>query len=521
MHPHGRMSLAIMATTPREGALAALLVAALLPCRRCRQAALNAMARRRVTLLSLALALTVPATAASAPLATSIDVQRFQPAGGAFDILSTLSARTAPKAGFKFQLFGNYADAPLRLTGSGTDRTSYEPVLHQTSFDLAADIGLLDRLEVSVVLPFTLSQGSSGATLDSRFDRPGLQASLADLRIVPKAAIADFGSVHFALGVPFTLPSGNPDAYIGEGTATVNPRLIAEWGERLRLATNVGVIIRRQRDLLGLRVGPALTYAVAGEIPFTLHDQHLAGLLTAVGEVGLDRADSGSMPLEVLGGIRIRGPGGTTFSLGGGPGLTRGYGTPRFRVFASVGFAAVAEPPQTDAPLVIPPPAPEEVPSPPAPEEVPLASAVTAPVETATSMVPPPAPPPPEAEKVKLQDDKIVFLDKINFATAKDTLLDKSAEVLAEVARVLQAHPGIKRVRIEGHTDDQGSADFNMDLSTRRARAVRLFLEKAGVDPGRLESVGYGMTRPITSNATPEGRAANRRVELVVVERAE
>ncbi len=84
---------------------------------------------------------------------------------------------------------------------------------------------------------------------------------------------------------------------------------------------------------------------------------------------------------------------------------------------------------------------------------------------------------------------------------------------LNEVIKVLKANPGLK-VEIQGHTDNIGSAAYNMQLSLRRAQAVADYLVKHGISPARLKVKGYGFTRPVASNDTPEGRALNRRVQL-------
>ena len=70
---------------------------------------------------------------------------------------------------------------------------------------------------------------------------------------------------------------------------------------------------------------------------------------------------------------------------------------------------------------------------------------------------------------------------------------------------------------IEGHTDATGSADYNKDLSQRRAAAVVEYLVSKGVARGRLVPVGYGFERPVASNATALGRAKNRRVEFTIL----
>jgi outer membrane protein OmpA-like peptidoglycan-associated protein len=86
---------------------------------------------------------------------------------------------------------------------------------------------------------------------------------------------------------------------------------------------------------------------------------------------------------------------------------------------------------------------------------------------------------------------------------------------LDEAATVLKKNPDLK-VEIQGHTDNTGSAEYNQRLSEKRARSVMEYFLKKGVEPERLSSAGYGFTKPVTSNRTPEGRAMNRRVELKI-----
>lgn len=119
--------------------------------------------------------------------------------------------------------------------------------------------------------------------------------------------------------------------------------------------------------------------------------------------------------------------------------------------------------------------------------------------------------------KVIVKGEKIVILEKVYFATNKDTILPKSFNVLKQVGSVLKANPHILHVRVEGHTDSQGDDNFNMDLSQRRANSVVAFLVKEGIDPARLKGVGYGETRPVDDNKKAKGRENNRRVEFTIV----
>jgi outer membrane protein OmpA-like peptidoglycan-associated protein len=89
---------------------------------------------------------------------------------------------------------------------------------------------------------------------------------------------------------------------------------------------------------------------------------------------------------------------------------------------------------------------------------------------------------------------------------------------LDEVVKSLQAQPTV-RVRIEGHTDDRGADDLNLTLSQRRALSVMNYLIKAGIDERRVEYTGFGETRPVEDNKTDTGRAKNRRVAFLTLDK--
>src|SRR5690606_24891399 len=93
-------------------------------------------------------------------------------------------------------------------------------------------------------------------------------------------------------------------------------------------------------------------------------------------------------------------------------------------------------------------------------------------------------------------------------------------EVLEAVAKVLSEHPEIKRVRVEGHTDNRGAAALNKRLSAARAASVVGWLTKHGIDKERLTSEGFGPDRPIATNQDEAGRSLNRRVEFHIEEPA-
>ena len=114
---------------------------------------------------------------------------------------------------------------------------------------------------------------------------------------------------------------------------------------------------------------------------------------------------------------------------------------------------------------------------------------------------------------------EIVIRRQINFATDSDVIDASSTPPLAEIADVMLRNPQITKIELQGHTDNVGSADHNLDLSQRRADSVRRWLvEQGGVEAGRLEAKGYGATRPLVPNITPSNRARNRRSQFIIVE---
>ncbi len=117
-------------------------------------------------------------------------------------------------------------------------------------------------------------------------------------------------------------------------------------------------------------------------------------------------------------------------------------------------------------------------------------------------------------------ENEIRIEEQLRFATDSAELLGGSDAVLAAVKRVLDEHPEIRRLRIEGHTDSTGEAAYNDDLSARRAAAVEAWLVGHGIAKERLESAGLGSKEPIDTNETEAGRAKNRRVVFRIVDAA-
>ncbi|MBX3252140.1 MAG: OmpA family protein [Myxococcales bacterium] len=126
--------------------------------------------------------------------------------------------------------------------------------------------------------------------------------------------------------------------------------------------------------------------------------------------------------------------------------------------------------------------------------------------------------PGPEAAVVTVTDTRILISERIYFDFDTDTIRSVSLPLLDQVADVIRDIPAGRRIRVEGFTDSEGVAAYNLDLSYRRARAVVEYLSGRGVPRERLEYVGYGSANPVAPNDSPEGRALNRRVEFTILE---
>lgn len=119
---------------------------------------------------------------------------------------------------------------------------------------------------------------------------------------------------------------------------------------------------------------------------------------------------------------------------------------------------------------------------------------------------PPPPPPPPPA--------KIVTLEGTNFDFNKSTLKPEGKKKLDMAVKAMKDQPSL-HVTIEGHTDSIGSPEYNQKLSERRAQSAKDYIVSQGGDGSRISTIGFGETKPIADNKTEEGRAKNRRVDVL------
>ncbi|RKH40011.1 hypothetical protein D7Y23_35435 [Corallococcus sp. AB050B] len=535
------------------------------------------------------------AHAQATAVSQAIDVQQYKPGPGVADVLAVHGAKVQRHLGWNVGLSVNYADKPLNFFDPRSDTYVTSLVKSQVGFDLMGAVGLFDRFEIGVVLPITIQGSENSPAVDSSFANGVSGGGIGDLRIIPKARLLDGDNYGVSVVLPISLPTGGASDFLGGSGVSVNPRVVAEYGKRFRILANVGVDLRKSEQLRNLNVGSALAYGVGAEVP--LGDLPLAAQASLVGAMGFKQQNEEERPLELLAALKYRAPTGLSAQVGAGPGLTHGYGTPTFRVLASVAYStperAAAPPkpvcpegpedfdgfqdqdgcadPDNDGDGIVDtadkcPNEPETVngfededgcpdtkPAPPPPvdsdgdglmdpdDKCPNApedkdgfqdedgcpdpdndkdgipdTADKCPLEPETINGVEDEDGCPDKGKVKVlvEGERILILEKVYFATNKDVILPRSFPILKQVAAVLRANPQVELLRVEGHTDSQGNDASNLDLSKRRAASVKTFLVNEGIAAERLESEGFGETKPVDTNKTAAGRENNRRVEF-------
>ena len=124
-----------------------------------------------------------------------------------------------------------------------------------------------------------------------------------------------------------------------------------------------------------------------------------------------------------------------------------------------------------------------------------------------------------EVARAVVKREKIEVLEKVYFDTNKTTIKEESFPLLNDIAELLEQHPDITLIRIEGHTDSRGSASSNRRLSQGRSQSVRQYLIDNGIVAARMTAEGFGEDMPVAEGSSEEAWEQNRRVEFVIVQR--
>jgi uncharacterized protein (TIGR03382 family) len=290
-------------------------------------------------LLALVLVATPASAQGVAPGSQAIDVQQYKPGPGLRDVLGLHSAQVGKHLNWNLGLSFTYAKDPLNFLNPRTDTFTYEIVKNQFTFDLMGAIALYERFELGVGLPITSQGSGSGLAAAPGFAGRVDATGVGDLRLVPKATLLTTeGGLNLGLALPLILPTSGGKDFLGRSGVAAAPRVVGEWVSEggTRVLANVGFNFQPKEQLYNLNVGNEFAYGIGTEVPFQLGRHRLAAEASLMGALGLKQTNSEERPLELLGALKYHFSDAVAAHLGGGPGLTRGYGTPGFRMFAGV-----------------------------------------------------------------------------------------------------------------------------------------------------------------------------------------
>lgn len=435
----------------------------------------------KVTGLAIAAFALLLAPGASAKT-KGVDVITVNPVtdGGKYTV--TQQSKSLPQWSFNVGGTFDYAYEPLEFADpTGARRSGIVDDLFITNIQAA--LGWTDWFSSGINLPIVLwetyyNPNAPRATVQ----KESYYGKMGDLRIEMKFRFLDIDRYHVGLSlVPFMyFPLGKSSTFLGNGMWSPGATLAfdADIKNRVFLALNVGYRNYSRTQWIAAAVNQNAyiddTLTLGGGINVRINDAWaVTGELWSESVIKAMFKNQLQNPAEFLIGgkytpqARAQGLGVT---LSGGRGITTGAGSPDFRILAGVNYRRIHTPP----------------------------------------------PPPPVAVEA-IVEEKIVITQKIHFEFDRAIIRPISYPILDDVADLLRRNPQIQRVRVEGHTDWIGSDAYNQRLSNNRARAVRDFLVQKGIDPNRLEAVGYGESRPIADNSTVQGRARNRRTEFTVM----
>jgi outer membrane protein OmpA-like peptidoglycan-associated protein len=463
--------------------------------------------------LVAALALSLLAAAGSAaaqPVATGLALDRFDPAerGSEWFVLDTLDLRGSGRPALGLDL--DWAHKPLLLYDANGHEVA-DVVRDQFFVHLGGSLVLWDRVRFGVNLPIALVQNGDGAALAGvTYPRP-TSPQVGDLRLGADVRLVGRYRSPFTLaaGASLYVPTGSQNDYTGDGEVRAVVPHVNASGELgvFAYAAKLGFELRRSEVLAGTRLGDEFLFGAAVGLRLA-HGKLLLGpelYGSTVVEGGAFRT-SGT-PLEALLGGHYQFARDWRAGIGFGPGIVRGDGAPLFRAVASIEWAPAYERhPDRDRDRDLGgdrdgdgvPDAYDACPDTPGRHtDDPRSNG---------------------CPRVRIEARQIKITEQVKFKTDSAEILPESDGVLTEVRDTMRAHPEIRKVRVEGHTDATGNPGYNKELSQRRAEAVSDWLERHGIERNRLHSAGFGEERPIDTNATEAGRRNNRRVEFHIVE---
>lgn len=420
------------------------------------------------------------------------------------------------------QLGIDYTRRPLEFSLISSGTTLDNIVDYFLTQDTSVAFGLADWLDVAIAVQSNIPSKVEpiGTTT------PTTQADFGDVLISTKFLLMDAVEQKHGIGlaiIPFvTLPSGKGSRYFGADTMTGGFKVVGErYFGRTNVYMTVGADFFPNENFLNMTAASDFLFGIGAQHPLsTKHDVMIMGEFDGSTAFRKFMHQQVTSPVEMNGGLRkywLNRALAATISAGAG--LDSGYGAPQVRAMAALSWFShgvkdrdedrVTDPgdycPTRIAPMI------SGNSNTPDLSIVPVSS-----MAPPLSITPPGCPDPNMV--VKIVGDRILILRPINFDSGTATIIPDSMTVVDQIVQVLKGSPELKKILVEGHTDNIGGAAYNLNLSEARAKSVVTALVARGVAPNRLESRGWGLGKPLTNNLTNAAKAKNRRVEFHIIE---
>lgn len=511
------------------------------------------MVLKGVRVLAVVLLVVLGGVPGRAGAQVQLDLNQFRPSELTTDGFALSHADGQGHLRFGVQAYIDFGRNPLglRVTGGDVQDSSLSLVHAQLTGHLTWSLGLWERLVIFMDLPYTFMLNDDLSQEQREFlqsiGREQLipnGSGLGDLYVGARGVLYGDRDDVFQLAAQATLTANTASAarpsqnYLGEPSRSPN---IGGWfeafgtfnaGDIFRIPLNVGFKTGFGQDVPSLGLGNQLTFgagfqALLGQERFMLTAEAF-GRTAASRDTGFGGRQE--TPLELLGGFKYLDRRGFAVGMAGTGGVTRAYGNPDWRLIGMLGYTMQPKkaplPVDTDGDAILD----EDDACPNEPEDFDRFEDADGCLDfdnDADGIVdvddacPDAAGPPendgcPEGPRVVVEEGQLQILEKIYFEFDSAAVQERSYAVLDEVAAALESHPEIGPIQVEGHTCSRGPYEYNLRLSQHRANAVRLYLvERAGVDPSRLSSRGYGESEPLVPDAvSEEEHSKNRRVEF-------
>lgn len=511
---------------------------------------------RRLAKLSLAMFLSFNAGLAHGQ---GFDSEIFKPATSTTSFLSQESADVLPAWSFNLGVSFSVVTDPLVLRDPDTGAALMDGAVisRRTAAYLSGGVGLFDRFEVGVALPFVLSQRGNADLLGGGQDLD--HANLGDLRTVVKARLWERRGLALASSLSFTLPAGDSSALVGEAGVTTTARLILSMRRgAAQVATNLGVRARDRSETRGLLIDDEVSAGVGAR--YEVLDRRLWLLGEAYANQSLHRGGAESSPREALVGLRYALSGPWHLQAATGFGIGRGYGSPAFRGLLGLLYVPPdnTSPSPSSAPrlVVAKPhePGADKAPALPQPEHdgdgdglVDTEDLCPAAAEDVDGYQDEDGCPEmdndgdtivdsedacpsvaevlngiddedgcPDEGLIEIVQNRITLGETVLFDKNRVRVKRKGRKALKAIIALYQQHPEWGPMHIEGHADHRGPTDFNQRLSTRRATRVREEMIRFGMETNKITSAGLGESSPLVPGEDKRAMQRNRRVEFVI-----